>query len=136
MGGDEFALLERLTLADIMVLTGEDVPTKADTPLTEAFPVTKELKYIYDYGDNWEINISIVQDSTEAARHPEVAELEKPLCIMADGLNVMDDVGGIHGYCELLQSIHWGDPAERADMRSWAKMQGWTGRFQKPENIL
>lgn len=61
---------------------------------------------------------------------------KKPLCIMADGLDVMDDVGGIYGYIEFLKTINGNDIKEKADIFSWAKGMGWTGRKKKPENIL
>ena len=65
-----------------------------------------------------------------------VVALFRPVCIAADGLSVLDDVGGIHGYCEFLTELHDGSYEEREEMREWAKGQGWTGRRQKPENIL
>ena len=61
---------------------------------------------------------------------------EKPECISADGLNLMDDVGGIHGYVRFLETIHGFDLDERDDMREWARGMGWTGRMRKPERIL
>lgn len=63
----------------------------------------------------------------------------EPLCILADGLNVMDDVGGIWRYMDFLELINSKDPKdaeEKEDYKSWAKGMGWTGRKTKPENIL
>ena len=65
----------------------------------------------------------------------------RPLCIALDGLPVLDDVGGIGGYCEMLTGIHgkgaehfdYGDPEET---KEWARMQGWTGRMNTPEKLL
>ena len=70
-----------------------------------------------------------------------VISKRRPLCIMADGLPVLDDVGGIGGYCEMLTGIH-GEGSEHFDYddpegtKEWARMQGWTGRMSKPENVL
>jgi len=61
---------------------------------------------------------------------------EHPICVMADGLNVMDDVGGLYGYQEFLQTINGKDAEEKERMKQWAKSMGWTGRKVKPENIL
>lgn len=61
---------------------------------------------------------------------------KKPLCVMTDGLDVMDDVGGIYGYIEFLKTINGKDLEEKVDMLTWAKGMGWTGRKKKPENIL
>ena len=111
-----------------------------------ALPLTKELKYEYDYGDGWEVKITLLDEyySDDAWDHPnkygyitpalteeqvfddqtpmykngEIIEGElrnqiamvisklRPLCISADGLPVLDDVGGISGYCEMLTGIH------------------------------
>ena len=66
----------------------------------------------------------------------EILLLQKPLCIFADGLNVMDDVGGYGGYIDFLETIHGTDRDAAEDMRGWAKWMGWTGRKSKPENML
>ncbi len=65
----------------------------------------------------------------------------RPLCTYADGLPVLDDVGGISGYCEMLSCIHRkgsGDPDgdDPAETREWARDQGWTGRMGAPEKML
>ena len=60
----------------------------------------------------------------------------RPVCLSLDGLSLMDDVGGIHGYVDLLRTIHGNDPEEKEDMREWAKWMGWTGRMNKPEILL
>lgn len=61
---------------------------------------------------------------------------EKPECISADGLNVLDDCGGIHGFVDMLRQIHGNDPDEKEEMREWARSMGWTGRMRKVEKIL
>ena len=63
----------------------------------------------------------------------------KPICVMMDGLSVMDDVGGIGGFRDFLRNINDESP-ERADevkeQNHWARMQGWTGRKFTPEKFL
>ena len=54
----------------------------------------------------------------------------------ADGLNVLDDVGGLGGFEEMLSTLKGNDPDEKESMREWARGMGWTGRVTKPENIL
>ena len=66
----------------------------------------------------------------------KVIAKQRPLCIAADGLKVMDDVGGPLGYCEFLTTIHEGDDDEADEMKEWARGMGWTGRKSKPENML
>ena len=60
----------------------------------------------------------------------------RPVCIAADGLDVIDDVGGICGFSDFLLSIHEETEGEKLKMKEWAAGQGWTGRRVKPENIL
>ncbi|MBE5838891.1 IS1096 element passenger TnpR family protein [Butyrivibrio sp.] len=62
-----------------------------------------------------------------------------PICVHADGINVMDDVGGVFRFKEFLEKINSTDPEdreEREELKYWAKGQGWTGRKIKPENML
>lgn len=64
----------------------------------------------------------------------------RPVCVAADGLPVCDDIGGIDGYCDFLVSIHGMDSESVYDSREesldWARGQGWTGRMNRPQNIL
>ena len=57
-GGTE-SLLERLEVNKIIAAQGEDVILKG------LFPVTKELIYNYDFGDNWIITITKERDCKE-----------------------------------------------------------------------
>lgn len=65
-----------------------------------------------------------------------VADGEKPLCIMTDGLGVLDDVGGLGGFKDMLETLAGSDPDSKASMREWARGLGWTGRLSKAENML
>ena len=194
--------------------------------LHELLPVFKELYYLYDYGDDWCVHISMIDkydSKTNADLQPSVAggwfvpdimnekdglskyryfiddggnniqkELEKQaeekgapkkeyattaegevydisglfdavdnrqqfkcevdeelraqlavvdvkkmsICTKADGLNVMDDVGGISGLLDFYRIINGDDPDEKAEMREWARGIGWTGRMSKPEKMV
>ena len=194
--------------------------------LHELLPVFKELYYLYDYGDDWCVHISMIDKydrKTNADLQPSVAggwfvpdimnekdglskyryfiddgenniqkELEKqaaekgapkkeyaitaageaydfsglfdavdnrqhfecevdeelraqlalvdvkkmPICTKADGLNVMDDVGGISGLLDFYRTINGDDPDEKAEMREWARGLGWAGRMSKPEKMV
>lgn len=57
-------------------------------------------------------------------------------CLALDGLPLMDDVGGLYGYIEFLQTWKEGDREEARNVMEWAKGQGWTGKPSKPENLL
>ena len=184
-------LLERLKVTEVLAAKDEKIPddiraavqfvakrqskTKEEIEVT---PITKSLKYNYDYGEGWEVDIvmeekyytknrldtavegnvdgfvvipneeSLIEEARayDMNNQPQEDTLSKliqtveikgkPICIFADGLPVMDDVGGIHGYVDFLMTSRLGNPEERDDIRSWASGMGWTGRMYKPENIL
>ncbi len=90
--------------------------------------VKEEEQYLDAFGQK--------ADEEFAAKLKEFDWKEKPVCIGWDCLNVMDDVGGIRGYCEFLQTINGNDKEEKQAARNWAKAQGWTGRMAKTANIL
>ena len=105
-------------------------------------PIATELLYSYDYGDGWEIDISLVRefgkddlivDDETAAK---VIADRKPVCIAKDGLNVLDDCGNVHGYIDMLRTIHEDDRDEKQEMRDWARSQGWTGRDASPKHMI
>ena len=64
---------------------------------------------------------------------------KKPLCVSMDGLNLVEDVGGLHGFLDFLRGIH-GEDSDLYDdpkgSKEWAKSLGWTGKMSKPENVL
>lgn len=117
-------------------------------------PVTSELLYEYDYGDGWQVKITCEKvyeerdlKSDEQVR--AVYEKQRPICTEADGLSVMDDCGGIHGYIHDLRLMK--DPVMKREfmlnespdsvdnpeyIKNWAQGQGWTGRKVKSENLI
>lgn len=66
----------------------------------------------------------------------QVVVYRRPVCNGADGLNVMDDVGGIAGFSNFLATIYEGSADEMEECKSWGRTQGWSGRMQKPATIL
>lgn len=102
------------------------------------------ITYFYDYGDGWEVTIKITEayyedklDSPEGEIAREVWTSYLPVCVDADGLSVLDDVGGVGGYIDFLLTMHRSnDEADRDRARSWARSLGWTGRAIKPKNML
>lgn len=75
--------------------------------------------------------------SEELRAQLAVVDIKKmPICTKADGLNVMDDVGGISGLLDFYRIINGDDPDEKAEMREWARGLGWTGRMSKPEKMV
>lgn len=122
-------------------------------------PVAKELIYSYDYGDGWKVLITcediyhldekgVWRGEKGAVEEPLVDSLEeiiakhRPICIEKDGIELVDDVGGIGGFCGMLKTIYEVDISnnedmeERDSMLEWAKMIGWTGRRISPKQTL
>ncbi len=108
----------------------------------ETMPVATELLYSYDYGDGWEVDLSLVR---EFGKDNQIVDDEtaakviadcKPICIVKDGLNVLDDCGNVPGYIDMLRTIHEGDRDEAIEIREWARGQGWTGRDVSPKHMI
>lgn len=105
-------------------------------------PQSSRIEYFYDYGDDWKVSIRIEKafyegDGKDDPAVRTVLDRQRPVCVAADGLPVMDDVGGIYGYLEFLERLYGGTDADkRAEARDWAREMGWTGRMKKPQNML
>ena len=126
-------------------------------------PITDEIKYCYDSGNDWNVSISCpevyynkhyspfavreapvyVDSKMEEVGYETLKEIHRvimrhsPICLDSDGMNVFDDVGGIDGFAEFLRMIHESnDENERKEKREWARYLGWTGRDIKPQNRL
>ena len=136
---------------------------------------TDVLLYEYDFGDGWQVKITADEDCCRLIRNGRadadaaekavqtVCEENRPVCIAADGLPVLDDVGGLDGYIRFLRGInkqsewaYWaGKVAEEGGSRDeipermpdhwdydggdtleWARSLGWTGRMNRPEKLL
>lgn len=131
-----------------------------DSHNIQVHPVTEQLIYSYDYGDGWEVlitcediyekresgawigvngdEITVLADSLE-----EVLAKHRPVCINKDGIELVDDVGGIGGFCRMLRIIYEADiyndediMQEREETLGWAEMMGWTGRRISPRQTL
>ena len=122
-------------------------------------PITEQLIYSYDYGDGWKVLIScentykLDEEGAWKDRNAETPDVSvdnleevivkhRPICIDKDGIELVDDVGGIGGFCEMLETIYETDMndeearEERESMLGWADMMGWTGRRISPKQTL
>ncbi len=131
-GGTE-SLLERLEVNKVIAAQDEDINSE------ELFPVTKELIYNYDFGDNWIVKITKYKDCEDLIEQNIIDEYEleeaeevvlnkyKPVCINKEGISVLDDVGGLSGFADFLGVIYEGEDKEEASSaRAWAKSLGWS----------
>ncbi len=97
-------------------------------------PFFPELYYLYDYGDGWSIRITVTERQQNRLAYE--AMNGNPVCVKADGLNLMDDCGGVDGYLDMLRTMNGRDPEEAAQTTEWARSSGWTGRMNAPERML
>ncbi|WP_083761109.1 IS1096 element passenger TnpR family protein [Alkaliphilus metalliredigens] len=128
-------MLERLEVDRVIAVQSEAIDSE------ELFPVTRELIYNYDFGDNWIVIITKHKDCDNLLKQNIIDEYEleeakdtvlskhKPVCINKDGISVLDNVGGLSGFADLLGTIYEGeDKEERASVRAWAQSLGWNTR--------
>lgn len=141
-GGTE-NLLEQLEVSKVLAGKDDILDKK------ELFPVTKELLYNYDFGDNWIITITkeadcrnllkngLVSDD-EIARADEIVLNEhRPVCIYKDGVFLLDDVGGLSGFADFLGTVYESeDKEERSELRAWSKGLGWDEKKIANKKIL
>jgi hypothetical protein len=67
--------------------------------------------YIYDFGDYWKHRISLEKVDTE--------DLVRPYCLEGAGACPLEDVGGMHGYYEMVQAFARPKSKELAEYREW-----------------
>ncbi|HHT95669.1 MAG TPA: hypothetical protein P5064_08245 [Clostridia bacterium] len=112
----------------------------------QMLPVTHKLSYEYDYGDGWTVDITRVRDVYCLSELGLISEdelqsamdivpiIHRPVCLVTNGGPVLDDVGGMYGYCRMLETIFIKrDKRERNFMLDWARSQGWeTNNIKEP----
>ena len=110
--------------------------------------VTDTLLYNYDFGDNWKVRITASEncmDLVETGRitqseldraNVKCREVYRPVMIARNGEMLVDDVGGIDGFADFLETVNpelkGMDPEEKEEARQekkesliWAKSLGW-----------
>ncbi len=142
----------RQEIRDILE-SGLDVPERQPLIGTP----TDVLYYNYDFGDDWKVRITGSYDACDLVEQGRITDQElalaikqvyetyRPVCIAADGLPLVDDAGGIHGYTMFLRALHpeeekrfWGEGNEpdngpyedRESSLVWAKSLGFKERVQ------
>ena len=118
------------------------------TPQPHIPPVADHIFYNYDFGDDWCVRISGSHNCVDLVKQGRVKQEEiddalklyikkgLPSCIARDGVNVMDDVGGLGGFAEFLETINGEDEDEKVSMKEWASGMGWSKRKVAPKNVL
>lgn len=150
------SILERLLVVDVLASQKEILPYRGRyIPSTdtdkgkELFPLTTEIVYNYDFGDNWEVFITkhddcndlleeniIDQFELENARE-KVIKNHQPVCINKRGISVFEDIGGLSGFANFLGRLYESDDKGEANYtQTWAISQGWADKKKNVFNIL
>lgn len=131
--------------------------------------VTDTLYFNYDFGDDWYVKITGSCGATDLVESGRIRQEEldeavttvctkhRPVCIAQDGLSVLDDVGGYHGFLQFLRGINqkgrkrlneaddayksgwceeYGPFVDKQDSLEWAKSLGWSRRKVSNKNLL
>ncbi|HHV60477.1 MAG TPA: plasmid pRiA4b ORF-3 family protein [Clostridiaceae bacterium] len=96
------------------------------TVINELFDSSDRCVYEYDFGDSWQHEIIIEK------RLKDTKKNEIPKCLDGERQRPPEDVGGIHGYEDFLNTIMDKKNPERADMLYWAEKDT-RGRIFDPE---
>ena len=88
-------------------------------------PIAYELIYEYDFNQKWRVNITMPKDRSELVKNNsapyekieeakgKVRESYRPYCIYKDGVNVMDYILNLPGFCCFLSMIFEDDEFEK-----------------------
>jgi len=122
-------------------------------------PVTDEILYSYDFGDDWYVRITASENCADLVESGRITQAEldranvkcrevyRPVLIARDGEMLMDDVGGIYGFSDFLQTINpelkdmESEEKEKAkqekkELMEWAKGLGWHREKVTDFNLL
>src|SRR5699024_7427108 len=91
--------------------------------LSEVLERYPHFWYIYDMGDRWEHEITLVSQENMTA-------FSGPQCILALGDAPPEDVGGADGFAELLELLQHPEDPEYLAAKQWLEGTGW-----KPLNM-
>jgi len=166
-------LLERLTVSSILsykVGTKEGAESLGKRMIMRQYadygemwepeikPITDKLLYHYDYGDGWIVEITCIKDCGDliengmiteedlAEAKSTVIEQYKPVCVHQDGMRLIDDVGGLGGFINMLRTLYDTDerydstdprdPDSKENTRAWAYGMGWSARKISNKQML
>lgn len=107
-------------------------------------PFTEKIYYNYDFGDDWNFIITLhedveylkgrvsAQEMKEAIKN--VLTLARPIVIAADGLPLVENVGGPYGFMEFIKGE--GPYENKAASFAWARSNGWPGKIGNLKTLL
>ena len=84
----------------------------------------QQYHYVYDFGDYWRHKIRFEKI--------EAKEMGGPYCLGGEGACPPEDVGGIHGYQEMLEAFKKSTSKETKEYRQWLGLvdsENWDAHF-------
>ncbi len=138
------------SIGEYDALMKDSIEDAADAPAGSvlSFPYVhsfaEKLLYTYDYGDDWNFVItphddveylkSRITPSEMKEAVKSVLTLARPRVIAADGLPLIEDVGGEYGYIDFFKGEEMYE--EREESLDWAIGNGWKGKMCNLKTIL
>ena len=94
-----------------------------------------EVTRLYDCADLLKAGRLTPEELAEAEQ--TVISKHRPVCLAIDGINVVDDVGGLGGFADFLKTINEGkDIIERQEVLGWARSMGWNTKPVAMKDML
>lgn len=83
--------------------------------LSEYIPGVTHLKYLYDFGDNWEHYIEVEKVISDYDAY-------HPVCLEGEGNTPPEDVGGQPGYSDYLKVINDPEHLDHSEISRWGQI--------------
>lgn len=115
--GDEVAFMPS-TVIEMGYAPDPEIVPEDDVEIGNllARPGQDELYYEYDFGDGWEVHISVAAIDDDEAEQPPVMILD------GTGVAPLDDVGGIPGWQEFVVAVNDPTHPRYRELRDWAEL--------------
>ncbi|MHB9107931.1 MAG: IS1096 element passenger TnpR family protein [Armatimonadota bacterium] len=86
---------------------------EAKVPLHQVAGSRGKFTYLYDFGDNWEVEIKVEKVL------PPAKDQKYPICIAGEMAGPPEDTGGVWGYADMLQALEDTDDPEHEEYAEW-----------------
>lgn len=113
-------IIELVSSSSDLEYSDEQIEMKLENNirLSEYLPEHELMKYIYDYGDNWQHYIEIEEVDEDYDKN-------YPVCLSGNGNTPPEDVGGENGYENFLHALSDTDNPKHQPFLVWAEGQGY-----------
>lgn len=121
-----------------------EYPKDSSLSMPFVYSFARKLLYEYDFGDGWDFIITPHEDVEYLGERVTAGEMKeaiksvltlaRPMVIAADGLPLIEDVGGVYGFIEFLKGE--GMYEDKEESLLWAKGNGWSGKIGNLKTLL